>query len=75
MTEIFIVPFLISVMFMANHFLISLNWNIFHGYFQSSVPDVSEMSYEEMYQDSMKEYFVNQIKRIKGWPYIIFHKD
>lgn len=55
--QIFMVPFLISVMFMANHFLITLNWNIFHGWFQSPVPDVSEMSYEEMYYDSMKEYF------------------
>jgi len=63
--RIFMVPFLISVMFMANHFLISLNWNIFHGYFKSSVPDVSEMSYEEMYHDSMKEYFCKPNKAYK----------
>lgn len=55
--QIFVIPLLISIMFMANHFLITLNWNIFHGWFQSPVPDVSEMSYEEMYYGSMKEYF------------------
>lgn len=63
--QIFIVPFLISIMFMSNHFLVTLNWNIFHGWFQNSVPDVSEMSYSEMYYSSMKEYFCKPNKQYK----------
>jgi len=57
--QIYFVPFLISVMFMANHFLKYFNWNIFYNFFdtESTIPG---LTYETHYYKSMKEVFCSE---------------
>ena len=58
--QIYFVPFLISVMFMANHFLKYFNWNIFYKFFdtESIIPG---LTYEAHYYEAMKEVFCSEM--------------